>query len=94
MAESAAACEAAGRQEGVDFWRVADRGQALRFAVELARPGDVIVACGKGHEQSMCFGTIEYPWDDREALRRALRGATLNTLPTALTNGPRNQSDA
>jgi UDP-N-acetylmuramoyl-L-alanyl-D-glutamate--2,6-diaminopimelate ligase len=94
MAESAAACEAAGRREGVDFWRVADRGQALRFAVELARPGDVIVACGKGHEQSMCFGTIEYPWDDREALRRALRGATLNTLPTALTNGPRNQSDA
>lgn len=83
MAESAAACEAEGCKEGVDFWRVADRGQALRFAVELARPGDVVIACGKGHEQSMCFGTTEYPWDDREALRRALRGETLDTLPTA-----------
>jgi UDP-N-acetylmuramoyl-L-alanyl-D-glutamate--2,6-diaminopimelate ligase len=83
MAESAAACEAEGQQEGVDFWRVADRGQAMRFAVELARPGDVVIACGKGHEQSMCFGSIEYPWDDREALRRALRGETLDTLPTA-----------
>ena len=85
MAASAAACQAEGRREGVDFWRVPDRGQALRFAVELARPGDVVIACGKGHEQSMCFGTTEYPWDDREALRRALRGETLDTLPTAPT---------
>jgi UDP-N-acetylmuramoyl-L-alanyl-D-glutamate--2,6-diaminopimelate ligase len=83
MAESAAACEAEGRRQGVDLWQVSDRGQALRFAVELARPGDVIIACGKGHEQSMCFGTTEYPWDEREALRLALRGKTLNTLPTA-----------
>jgi UDP-N-acetylmuramoyl-L-alanyl-D-glutamate--2,6-diaminopimelate ligase len=83
MAESAAACESEGRREGVDFWQIADRGEALRFAVELARPGDVVIACGKGHEQSMCFGTTEYPWDDREALRRALRGETLDTLPTA-----------
>jgi UDP-N-acetylmuramoyl-L-alanyl-D-glutamate--2,6-diaminopimelate ligase len=83
MAESAAACEAQGRQEEVDFWRVADRGQAIRFGVELAHPGDVVIACGKGHEQSMCFGTTEYPWDDREAMRRALRGETLDTLPTA-----------
>jgi len=86
MAESAAACEAKGRQEGVDFWRVADRGQAIRFAVELARPGDVVIVCGKGHEQSMCFGATEYPWDDREAMRRALRGETLDTLPTATAN--------
>jgi hypothetical protein len=31
----------------------------------------------------MCFGSIEYPWDDREALRAALRGTPLLTLPTA-----------
>jgi UDP-N-acetylmuramoyl-L-alanyl-D-glutamate--2,6-diaminopimelate ligase len=83
MAESAAACETEGRREGIDLWQVADRGQAIRFAVKLARPGDVVIACGKGHEQSMCFGTTEYPWDDREALRCALRGKTLDTLPTA-----------
>jgi UDP-N-acetylmuramoyl-L-alanyl-D-glutamate--2,6-diaminopimelate ligase len=83
LAESAAACAATGAVEERDFWRVADRGQALRFAVELAHPGDVVIACGKGHEQSMCFGTTEYAWDDREALRLALRGETLDTLPTA-----------
>jgi UDP-N-acetylmuramoyl-L-alanyl-D-glutamate--2,6-diaminopimelate ligase len=89
MAESAAACQAQGRQEGVDLWQVPDRGQAMRFAVELARPGDVVIACGKGHEQSMCFGSTEYPWDDREALRLALQGRTLDTLPTAPTRTSR-----
>jgi len=71
------------RQEGVDFWRVPDRGEALLHAVHLAHHGDVVMACGKGHEQSMCFGDVEYPWDDREAMRRALQGTTLDTLPTA-----------
>uniref|UniRef100_UPI002B56494F Mur ligase family protein n=1 Tax=Aggregatilinea sp. TaxID=2806333 RepID=UPI002B56494F len=72
-----------GGVEGDTFWRVPDRGQALAFACSLARPGDLVIACGKGHEQSMCFGTVEYPWDDRAALRAALRGAPLHTLPTA-----------
>ncbi|RMF32276.1 MAG: UDP-N-acetylmuramoyl-L-alanyl-D-glutamate--2,6-diaminopimelate ligase [Chloroflexi bacterium] len=83
MAEIATACARQGRREGMDFWRVADRGEAIRFAVEMARSGDVVLVCGKGHEQSMCFGTTEYPWDDREAMRLALRGERLKTLPTA-----------
>jgi UDP-N-acetylmuramoyl-L-alanyl-D-glutamate--2,6-diaminopimelate ligase len=38
----------------------------------MADPDDVVIALGKGHEQSMCFDTTEYPWDDRIALRAAL----------------------
>ncbi len=87
MAETAHAMEAGGRREGADFWQVPDRGEALLYAVSLARPGDVVLTCGKGHEQSMCFDTVEYPWDDREALRRALRGTTLDTLPTSKGQG-------
>ncbi|HOA22766.1 MAG: UDP-N-acetylmuramoyl-L-alanyl-D-glutamate--2,6-diaminopimelate ligase [Aggregatilineales bacterium] len=83
LAASAEAAREAGGVEGETFWRVPDRGEALHFAVKLARPGDIVLACGKGHEQSMCFGTTEYPWDDREALRAALRGQPLRTLPTA-----------
>ncbi len=83
MAVSVAAAESAGKREGIDLFRVPDRGAAILRGCQLARSGDVVIACGKGHEQSMCFGTTEYPWDDREALRRALRGETLNTLPTA-----------
>ena len=78
--------QAAIEQGGVEqetFWRVADRGQALAFACQLARPGDLVIACGKGHEQSMAFGATEYVWDDREGLRSAIRGVPLRTLPTA-----------
>ncbi len=85
MAASAAAAEKAGKREDVDLFRVPDRGEALLRACHLARAGDVVIACGKGHEQSMCFGATEYPWDDREAMRRALRGEALDTLPTART---------
>ena len=83
MAASAAAATAEDKREGADLWRVPDRGEAILQACQMAHAGDVVIACGKGHEQSMCFGTTEYPWDDREAMRRALRGETLDTLPTA-----------
>jgi UDP-N-acetylmuramoyl-L-alanyl-D-glutamate--2,6-diaminopimelate ligase len=89
MAESVVAATAAGKCENVNLWRLPDRGEAILFACQQARAGDadwgqsVVISCGKGHEQSMCFGTVEYPWDDREAMRRALHGDTLDTLPTA-----------
>ena len=79
----ATACESQGGIEGETFFRMPDRGEALYRACQLAQSGDLVMACGKGHEQSMCFGTIEYPWDDRDALRAALRGEPLKTLPTA-----------
>jgi UDP-N-acetylmuramoyl-L-alanyl-D-glutamate--2,6-diaminopimelate ligase len=63
-----------GGREGETFWRVADRGEAIRFAVKMARPGDIVLTCGKGHEQSMCFGKTEFHWDDRIAMRAAIAG--------------------
>jgi UDP-N-acetylmuramoyl-L-alanyl-D-glutamate--2,6-diaminopimelate ligase len=76
-------CRSQGGVEGETFLRVPDRGQAIFEACQMARAGDIVMACGKGHEQSMCFGTIEHPWDDRDAMRSALRGVPLRTLPTA-----------
>ncbi len=70
--EMAAGTRSRGGTEGGTFWRVPDRGEAIRFALRLARPGDIVLACGKGHEQSMCFGKTEYLWDDRTAMRAAL----------------------
>ncbi len=52
---------------------VADRFEAIKFALtRLAKQGDTVVILGKGHEQSMCYGNTEYPWDDREAVRKIL----------------------
>jgi UDP-N-acetylmuramoyl-L-alanyl-D-glutamate--2,6-diaminopimelate ligase len=87
MAESADVARAQGKRPGEDLFLLADRGEALLRACQMAQPGDVVIACGKGHEQSMCFGTTEYPWDDRRAMRLALRGETLDTLPTASPEG-------
>jgi len=76
-----------GREEKT-FWRIPDRGEAIKFALRLAQPGDIVLACGKGHEQSMCFGTVEHPWDDRLAMRAALAeylgidGPDIPYLPT------------
>ena len=72
LADMAAGCVAEGGVEGESFFRAPDRLCAIYQAMELARPGDVVLVCGKGHEQSMCFGTVEYPWDERTAVRRAL----------------------
>ena len=83
IAATAEAMLADGAIEGQTFERVPDRGRAIYRAVQLAGPNDMVIALGKGHEQSMCFGQIEYPWDDREAMRSALRGQPLLTLPTA-----------
>lgn len=69
MAEGA---RRAGGVEGRNFLRIPDRTVAIAAAVDMARPGDVVIACGKGHEQSMCFGQVEHPWRDQVVLAWAL----------------------
>jgi UDP-N-acetylmuramoyl-L-alanyl-D-glutamate--2,6-diaminopimelate ligase len=73
--EMARGAEKAGAVEGRSYYRIPDRAEAIQFAVDLARAGDLVIACGKGHEQSMCYGTVESPWSEHEALRGAIRKA-------------------
>ncbi|MGZ9166860.1 MAG: Mur ligase family protein [Anaerolineales bacterium] len=88
LEEMAAGARSKGGREGETFWRIPDRGEAIRFALRLAREGDIVLACGKGHEQSMCFGSREHLWDDRTAMRAALsellgvEGPQMPYLPT------------
>jgi UDP-N-acetylmuramoyl-L-alanyl-D-glutamate--2,6-diaminopimelate ligase len=79
LEEMARGAMAGGGVEEKSFWRIPDRREAIRTAMKMASPGDLVIACGKGHEQSMCFGETEYPWDDRVAIRSAL--ADLMDLP-------------
>jgi UDP-N-acetylmuramoyl-L-alanyl-D-glutamate--2,6-diaminopimelate ligase len=77
-----------GGVKGKTYFLVPDRGEAIRLGIRIARAGDIVMACGKGHEQSMCFGSTEYPWDDRIAMQAALsdlmkvNGPRMPYLPT------------
>ena len=52
---------------------ITDRGEAVAYAVRNARPGDVILLAGKGHETYQLVGTVKEPYSDRGALMAALR---------------------
>ena len=56
------------------FFRINDRQTAIDFAIQkLARKNDVLIFTGKAHEKSLCRGTVEYPWSEHEAIRKALK---------------------
>ncbi len=50
-----------------------DRRAAIRLALEGARPGDVVVIAGKGHETGQEFADRTIPFDDRVVAAEALR---------------------
>ena len=56
-----------------------DREAAIRRAVELAEPGDVVLIAGKGAEQGQEFADRTVPFDDREAAKQALRALEART---------------
>jgi UDP-N-acetylmuramoyl-L-alanyl-D-glutamate--2,6-diaminopimelate ligase len=60
---------------GLDVEVDPDRRSAIRRAVEVAQPGDVVVIAGKGHEQGQEIAGVVHPFDDRAVVREALREA-------------------
>jgi UDP-N-acetylmuramoyl-L-alanyl-D-glutamate--2,6-diaminopimelate ligase len=49
-----------------------DRARAIELAIELARPDDLVVIAGKGHEQVQEVGDEERPFSDVEVARAAI----------------------
>ncbi len=50
---------------------IEDRREAIRYAVSLAQPHDIILVAGKGHENYQEIKGIKHHFDDREELREA-----------------------
>jgi UDP-N-acetylmuramoyl-L-alanyl-D-glutamate--2,6-diaminopimelate ligase len=57
---------------GVEPEVVPDRAQAIRAAISLASPGDIVVVAGKGHETTQVWNGRTEPFDDRVEAARAL----------------------
>jgi UDP-N-acetylmuramoyl-L-alanyl-D-glutamate--2,6-diaminopimelate ligase len=70
--EIAAGAEEAGKRRDLDLLLIADRRAAIRAAFEQARSGDVVVLCGKGHEQTIEMANGSIPWDDPTVAREEL----------------------
>jgi UDP-N-acetylmuramoyl-L-alanyl-D-glutamate--2,6-diaminopimelate ligase len=51
-----------------------DRATAIRRAIEEARPGDIVILAGKGHETYQVLRDRTIAFDDREVAREVLRG--------------------
>ena len=49
------------------------RREAIRLAAVVARPGDIVLLAGKGHEDYQIIGTVKHHFDDREEGAAAFR---------------------
>jgi UDP-N-acetylmuramoyl-L-alanyl-D-glutamate--2,6-diaminopimelate ligase len=61
-----------GKRRGHDLFLIEDRDAAIQRAIELARPGDIVLLAGKGHEQTLARASGPIPWDEAAVARAAL----------------------
>jgi len=67
--------EASGKRRDHDLLVIADRRAAIEAAIERARPGDIVLLAGKGHEQAIIGPDGPLPWNEREEAELALHRA-------------------
>ncbi len=60
------------RGGSAEVLEIGDRRAAIREALARARPGDVVLIAGKGHETGQEVGGVVHPFDDREVAREEL----------------------
>ncbi|MER3426821.1 MAG: UDP-N-acetylmuramoyl-L-alanyl-D-glutamate--2,6-diaminopimelate ligase [Pyrinomonas sp.] len=61
------------RQVSELYEKIPDRREAILRAIALAKPGDVVIIAGKGHEDYQIIGRQKVHFDDREVAREALK---------------------
>jgi UDP-N-acetylmuramoyl-L-alanyl-D-glutamate--2,6-diaminopimelate ligase len=67
------------KDAGQRLLTIVDRGAAITKAIELARPGDLVLIAGKGHEKYQVIGDRVLPFDDVAVAREALSRRRTNS---------------
>jgi UDP-N-acetylmuramoyl-L-alanyl-D-glutamate--2,6-diaminopimelate ligase len=57
---------------GSATFTIVDRKEAIQFAIRKAKPGDLVLLVGKGHEQTQVIGGEDLPFDEAAIAREAL----------------------
>jgi UDP-N-acetylmuramoyl-L-alanyl-D-glutamate--2,6-diaminopimelate ligase len=60
------------KESGVRYLVEADRARAIRGLLAEAKPGDIVLIAGKGHEKTQTIGGEALPFDDVEVAAAAL----------------------
>jgi UDP-N-acetylmuramoyl-L-alanyl-D-glutamate--2,6-diaminopimelate ligase len=90
MAEGA---RSVGGKEKKNFFRIAERGEAIAYALSICRKSDTVAILGKGHEKSMAYDGFEHPWGDRRAVENFLgRDKGISAIVLAAGKGTRMKS--
>ena len=55
-----------------EYISICDRKEAIRYAIEHGRAGDVIILAGKGHETYQEIKGVKYDMDDRNLIKEVL----------------------
>jgi UDP-N-acetylmuramoyl-L-alanyl-D-glutamate--2,6-diaminopimelate ligase len=63
----------AGKTKNKDLFLILDRPEAIHFATQRAKPGDMVMFLGKGHEKTIERANGENPWDEAKEVRQALK---------------------
>ena len=58
---------------GAPYVVIENRREAIRYAMQMGQPGDVIVLAGKGHETYQDIGGQKLPFDEKVVVRELLR---------------------
>jgi UDP-N-acetylmuramoyl-L-alanyl-D-glutamate--2,6-diaminopimelate ligase len=65
--------EKEGKKIDIDMFKIIDRGEAIKKALDTAKENDIVIISGKGSEQAICIANGEkITWDDRAVVRGLL----------------------
>jgi len=63
-------------EDVAEFVVEVDRRKAIGVAIRMARPGDIVLLAGKGHEKTQTFADRTVPFDDVAEAAKVLREVT------------------
>jgi len=58
---------------GKDLFLISDRREAIKKALKIAEPGDMVITLGKGHESSIEYADGHHPWDEISVVQSILK---------------------